>query len=45
MGSAAPGSILLDTMVNAVKTAMILGALGLGIAAPSLLFQRDKLRS
>ncbi|MBZ0300029.1 MAG: threonine/serine exporter family protein [Anaerolineae bacterium] len=43
-GSTAPPAVLLDTTVNAVKTAMILGALAVGIAAPSLLFQRNKLR-
>ncbi len=42
LGSAAPDSVLIEVSVNAVKTGLILGALAVGIAAPSLLFQRSK---
>jgi uncharacterized membrane protein YjjB (DUF3815 family) len=42
LGTAAAPEILVEVSVNAVKTAMILGALAVGIAAPSLLFQRHR---
>ena len=32
---------LIATSTNAVRTALILGAIALGIAAPALLFQRE----
>jgi uncharacterized membrane protein YjjB (DUF3815 family) len=43
--SAAPdqtGELLNQAMGNFIRTGLILGALGIGIAAPVLLFQRDK---
>lgn len=42
MGSAAPDGVLIEVSVNAVKTGLILGALAVGIAAPTLLFQRSR---
>lgn len=36
------GALLVEVAVNATKTALILGAIATGIAAPSLLFQRQK---
>lgn len=35
--------ILVDAWKNLIKTALILGAIGVGIAAPSLLFKRFRL--
>lgn len=35
-------AVLVDAATNAVKTALILGAIAAGIAAPSLLFQRRR---
>ena len=34
--------LLTEAMTNGIKTALILGALATGIAAPKLLFQRRK---
>lgn len=36
------GPLLMEVAVSATKTALILGAIATGIAAPSLLFQRQK---
>lgn len=42
-GDAATGTAaLVDAATNAIKTALILGAIAVGIATPSLLFQRRK---
>ncbi len=42
-GDAATGmAVLVDAATNAIKTALILGAIAVGIAAPSLLVQRRK---
>jgi uncharacterized membrane protein YjjB (DUF3815 family) len=38
----AVGPILMTAAVNGVKTGLILGALAVGIVAPSLLFHREK---
>lgn len=35
-------ALLVQASINAVKTALILGAIAVGIAAPTLLFQRNK---
>ncbi len=37
-----PPDVLLDMSVNAIKTALLLGALALGVAAPRLLFRRHQ---
>lgn len=45
LSTAAPSTtsdILLTTVINAIKTALILGAIAAGIAAPRLLFFREK---
>ena len=39
---ASGATILVQTSINAIRTALILGAIGVGIAAPSLLFFRHK---
>lgn len=36
------GDVLVQASVNAIKTGLILAALGSGIVAPSLLFQRER---
>ena len=36
------GPVLANAMINAIKTALILGAIALGIAAPALLFRRRR---
>jgi uncharacterized membrane protein YjjB (DUF3815 family) len=35
-------ALLVEASTNAIKTALILAAIGIGIAAPTLLFQRPK---
>jgi uncharacterized membrane protein YjjB (DUF3815 family) len=40
--AATGGDVLWTTSVDATKTALILGAIAVGIAAPSLLFHRQK---
>lgn len=45
IASAAPdqtAALLTEASTNAIKTGLILAALGIGIAAPPLLFQREK---
>lgn len=43
-GADTPPDVLLDMSVNAIKTALLLGALALGVAAPRLLFgRRDRI--
>ena len=42
MGVNAPQPVLLEASVSAVKTGLILGALAVGIAAPSLFFERHR---
>lgn len=39
---AAGATILVETSITGIRTALILGAIGVGIAAPSLLFFRNK---
>jgi uncharacterized membrane protein YjjB (DUF3815 family) len=36
------GPLLVEATTNAIKTALILGAIGVGIIAPRLLFMREK---
>jgi uncharacterized membrane protein YjjB (DUF3815 family) len=36
------GPLLVEATTNAIKTALILGAIGIGIIAPRLLFMREK---
>lgn len=42
MSPADSGTILIDASINAIRTGVILSALAIGIAAPTLLFQRPK---
>jgi uncharacterized membrane protein YjjB (DUF3815 family) len=42
LGPDASATFLVEATTNAIKTALILGAIAVGIAAPTLLFQRRK---
>ncbi len=42
LGPSASAGILVEATTNLIKTALILGAIAVGIAAPTLLFQRRK---
>ena len=42
LGLDAPQSVLMEASVNAVRTGVILGALAVGITAPTLLYQRSR---
>ena len=42
LGADTPQTVLVDISVNAIKTALILGALAVGITTPTMLFTRQK---
>lgn len=42
LGPDASATLLVEATTNAIKTTLILGAIAVGIAAPTLLFQRRK---